>query len=60
MKHMTLDDLETKKLNYDVVKHHTGLPLPPVRLHWSTADTQREVVCCSQACWNSWKLGSLP
>lgn len=29
MKHMTLDDLETKKLNYDVVKHHTGLPLPP-------------------------------
>lgn len=26
---MTLDDLETKKLNYGVVKHHIGLSLPP-------------------------------
>lgn len=53
MKHMTLDDLETKKLNYDVVKHHIGLPLPPSKAPLSTADTHREVVCCSKAGWHS-------
>lgn len=50
---MTLDDLEEKKLNYDVVKRHIGSPLPPSKAPLSTADTHREVVCCSKACWRS-------